>query len=134
MRADVLAAAARQSLWLLAWQTAWVVALAIVLAVVVSERAGWSALAGGGIGLVWTVYMALALFRHSATHGTRLSPISFIVGWVIKVVLTLALLVIALRSEAVMPPALLGGLFGAMLAYWAWAAFRVNRAGEADGK
>ena len=62
-----------------------------------------SALVGGGIGLVWTVYMALVLFKHSLTHGVRLSAISLFAGWLFKVVVTVSLLVIALRSKALAP-------------------------------
>jgi F0F1-type ATP synthase assembly protein I len=93
-----------------------------------------SALAGGGIGLVWTVYMALVLFKHSLTHGVRLSAISFFAGWLFKVVVTVSLLVAALRSRAFVPLWLLLGLFGSMVAYWAWFVVGKNYAGEADGK
>ena len=93
-----------------------------------------SALVGGGIGLVWTVYMALVLFKHSLTHGVRLSAISFFAGWLFKVVVTVSLLVIALRSKALTPLFVLAGLFGAMVAYWAWFVFGKKYANDADGK
>jgi F0F1-type ATP synthase assembly protein I len=85
-----------------------------------------------GIGLVWTLYMAATLFRHSLTHGAHLSVVSFAMGWLIKVALTIALLIAAFRSPAVAPLALLGGLFGALAAYWAWLTFRANN--NADGR
>ena len=131
-----LAVAARQALRILRWQAGWIVALAIVLAIVWGGSAGWSALAGGSIGMVWTVYMAFALFKHSVNHGVRLSAMTFFAGWMLKVVLTISLLVIAFRAPGVVPLALLAGLFGTMVAYWAWLTFRVNEnhADNADGK
>ncbi len=97
-------------------------------------KAAVSALVGGGIGLVWTLYMALVLFKHSLTHGVRLSAISFFAGWLFKVVMTVSLLVIALRSKALTPLLVLMGLFGAMVAYWAWFVVGKKYANDADGK
>jgi ATP synthase protein I len=129
---NVLAIAARESLRILRWQLGWIAALALTCGIAFGARAGWSALAGGGIGLVWTLYMAATLFRHSLTHGAHLSVVSFAMGWLIKVALTIALLIAAFRSPAVAPLALLGGLFGALAAYWAWLTFRANN--NADGR
>lgn len=135
MSSNALALAARQSLHILRWQLGWVAALAIVCALIFGARAGWSVLAGGGVGLIWTVTMAAMLFRHSLTHGMRMSALSFAAAWLIKVALTIALLIVAFRSRAFTPPALLGGLFGALVSYWAWLVFRAkNNAVRADGK
>lgn len=135
LNANSLAAAARQSLQILRWQAGWIVVLAIVCAIVWGARAGWSVLAGGSIGLLWTVYMAFTLYKHSVNHGVRLSAMTFFAGWMIKVVLTISLLIIAFRSGAVAPLPLLVGLFGAMVAYWAWLTFRVMKhADGADGE
>jgi ATP synthase protein I len=123
---NVLADAARESLKILWWQLGWAAAVAVLGAALFGARAGWSALAGAGIGLIWTVYMAFAEFRHSLNHGVRLSALSFFAGWVIKVALTVSLLVIAFRSGAVAPLAVLAGLFGAMVAYWSWLAFGLS--------
>jgi F0F1-type ATP synthase assembly protein I len=131
---NVLAAAARQSVRILLWQALWSGALASIFAVTLGTKAAVSALAGGGIGLVWTVYMALVLFKHSLTHGVRLSPISFFAGWLFKVVVTVSLLVIVLRSRMFAPLGVLAGLFGAMVAYWAWFVFGKKYANDADGK
>lgn len=127
MSRNVLADAARESLKILWWQLGWAAAVAVLGAALFGARAGWSALAGAGIGLIWTVYMAFAEFRHSLNHGVRLSAVSFFAGWVIKVALTVSLLVIAFRSGAVAPLAVLAGLFGAMVAYWSWLAFGLSR-------
>jgi ATP synthase protein I len=114
---NVLADAARRSFSVLLWQVACVAGLAAVVMICWGVRAGLSALAGGGIGLIWTVYMALTLFRHSLNHGMRMSAGTFLAGWLIKVALTVALLIVAFRSDAIAPPALLAGLAGALVAY-----------------
>ena len=131
---NALATAARQSVRILLWQALWIGALATMFAVTLGTKAAVSALVGGGIGLVWTLYMALVLFKHSLTHGVRLSAISFFAGWLFKVVMTVSLLVIALRSKALTPLLVLMGLFGAMVAYWAWFVFGKKYANDADGK
>jgi len=131
---NVLAAAARQSLRILAWQALWIVALASIFAVAFGKQAALSALAGGGIGLVWTVYMALVLFKHSLSHGMRMGAMSFLAGWLFKVVVTISLLLIVLRSRMFAPLAVLAGLFGAMVAYWAWFVFGKKYATDPDGK
>ena len=63
-------------------------------------KAAVSALVGGGIGLVWTLYMALVLFKHSVTHGVRLSAISFFAGWLFKVVMTIGIFLMLLQTIA----------------------------------
>ena len=134
MSTNALATAARQSVRILLWQALWIGALATIFAVTLGTKAAVSALVGGGIGLVWTLYMALVLFKHSLTYGVRLSAISFFAGWLFKVVMTVSLLVIALRSKALTPLLVLAGLFGAMVAYWSWFVFGKQHANDADGK
>jgi len=134
MSRSVLARASRQSVQILCWQLAWIGALALVCGVGFGLRVSASVLAGGGIGLVWTVYMAVMMFKHSIDHGARLSALSFVGGWVIKVALTVSLLVIAFRSRALIPLAVLGGLFWSMVAFWYSVTFRVKYADSADGK
>jgi len=130
MSSNVLADVARQSLRILRWQVSWIGALGLACGVFFGLRVGASVVVGGGIGLLWTVYMAATLFRHSRDHGARLGVMGLLGAWMIKVTLTLSLLVIAFRSKVLIPPAVLAGLFGAMVAYWGWLAFR----GAADGK
>jgi F0F1-type ATP synthase assembly protein I len=129
-----LAAAARESLRILLWQALWIGVLATIFAVTLGARVALSALVGGGIGLVWTLYMALVLFKHSLTHGVRMSAVSFFAGWLFKLVMTVSLLVVALRSKALAPLPVLAGLFGSMVAYWAWFVFGKKYASDADGK
>ena len=119
---------------MLAWQMGWIVAIAAVGAIVWDRRVGFGLLVGGAIGSIWTIYMALLLFKHSLSHGVRMSAMSFVMAWLVKLVLTVSLLVIAFRSGFFAPLGLLGGLFVALLAYWVWMTFRVNHAGGADGK
>jgi F0F1-type ATP synthase assembly protein I len=130
MSSNALAEAARQSLRILRWQASWIAALALAGGAIFGLRTAASIAAGGGIGLLWTAYMAAVLFRHSLNHGVRMGVVSVLGSWVIKVVATLSLLVLAFRSKVLIPPAVLAGLFGAMVAYWGWLAFR----GAADGK
>jgi ATP synthase protein I len=113
---------------MLLWQLGCVVGVAAVAAIFWGVKAGWSALAGGGIGLIWTVYMALAMARHSLDHGRRLSAMTFVAGWLIKVVLTISLLILAFRSKAIAPLSLLAGLSGALVAYWFLLSFAPSRA------
>jgi F0F1-type ATP synthase assembly protein I len=124
---NVLADAARRSFWMLLWQIGCVAGLAAVAAIFWDAKAGWSALAGGGIGLIWTVYMTLTLFTHSLNYGARMSAMTFIAGWLIKTALTIALLILAFRSKAIAPLPLLAGLSGALIAYWAWVTFGSSR-------
>jgi F0F1-type ATP synthase assembly protein I len=127
MSANPFAVAARRSLLLLVWQLGCLVLVAAVGAIVWGVRAGVSILAGGGIGLVWTVYMAFTLLKHSVDYGARVSAASFFKGWLFKIVMTVSLLVVALRAESLLPLAVLGGLFATMVAYWAWFAFELER-------
>jgi F0F1-type ATP synthase assembly protein I len=101
--------------------------VAFLVAIGWGVRAGGSILAGGGIGLVWTVYMALTLLKHSVDYGARVSAASFFKGWLFKLVMTVTLLVIALRARSLLPLAVLGGLFATMIAYWAWFALELDR-------
>jgi len=131
---NVLADAARDALRILAWQMGWIVAIAFVGALAWDRSVAFAVLIGGAIGSIWTIYMAMTLFKHSVSHGVRMSPLSFLVAWVIKLGLTFGLLIIAFRSRIFAPLGLLAGLFGALVSYWGWLAFRVKHADSADGK
>jgi F0F1-type ATP synthase assembly protein I len=131
---NVLADAARESLRILVWQLSWVVAIALIVAIASSWRDALAVLVGGSIGSIWTIYMAMTLFKHSVTHGAHMSAATFLIAWMVKAGLTIVLLAIAFRSKAFAPLGLLGGLFAALVAYWGWLAFRVKHADSADGK
>lgn len=135
MITNALAAGARQAWQILLWQVAWVVAVAVIAALAADARAGWSVLAGGGIGLIGTLHMALTMARHSVDFGMRLSPVRLFSGWLVKLVLTTSLLVIAIRSPRLTPLAVLLGLGVALVAYWARLCFsRVKYADGVNGK
>lgn len=135
MSRNVLADAARESLRILAWQVGWIVACALLGAVLFDSKVALAVMVGGAIGSIWTIYMAITLFKHSLSHGVRMGAASFVVAWIVKLVLTVSLLVIAFRSRAFEPFGLLSGLFGSMLAYWSWMVFRVKHADRThDGK
>ncbi|HEY6641477.1 ATP synthase subunit I [Povalibacter sp.] len=134
MSNNSLGSAARQSVRILLWQLAGVVAMAAIGGAVFGARAGWSVLAGGGIGLLWTAYMAFTLFRHSLNHGAQLGAASFVMAWLVKLVVTFGLLVIAFRSTAMAPLGLIAGLFGALIAYWVCLAFGLSQNKSATGK
>jgi F0F1-type ATP synthase assembly protein I len=131
---NVLADTAREALRILVWQMGWIVAIAFVGALAWSWQVALAILVGGGIGSIWTIYMALTLFKHSVFHGARMSSASFLVAWLVKLGLTIGLLVIAFRSKLFAPLGILGGLGVALVSYWVWLTFRVNHADRADGK
>jgi len=120
MSANPLLVAGRQSLYLLAWQAGWVVIVAIIGAFLNGRIAGASLLVGGSIGLLWTVYMTLTFFRHGLTHGRHMSAATLFGAWAVKLMLTIGLLVISFRSPHLAPLWVLGGLTGALVAYWLW--------------
>lgn len=140
MNASFLAAAAREAWRILLWQVGWIAVAAVASGALWGARSGWSVLVGGAIGLVWTVYMVLTFLRHSfvariSSEAVGGGSTGFLVAWLIKVILTISLLVIAFRSKAFVAPALLGGLGAALAAYWIWFVFvRVKHANDADGE
>lgn len=135
MFSNALADGARQAWQILLWQVGWVMAAAALGALLVDARTGWSVLAGGGIGSIGTMQMALTMFRHSVDHGKRLSAARLFGGWLLKLVLTTSLLAIAFRSQAMAPLPLLLGLGVALVAYWARLSFsRVKYADGVNGK
>lgn len=140
MNASFLAAAAREAVHILLWQMGWIVVIAVASGALWGARSGWSVLVGGAIGLVWTVYMVLTFLRHgwvARMHpgATGSGAGGLLAAWLIKVLLTISLLVIAFRSKAFVAPALLGGLCVALAAYWIWLVFvRVKHANSAVGE
>ena len=127
MSSNVLADAARRALRTLLWQVVVVLALAVLATFIWTVRTGLSVLAGGGIGLIWTMYMAYILFKHSLNHGVHMTAATFVGGWLIKVALTVALLIAAFKSGAFVPPAVLAGVAGALIAYGVAQALLVAR-------
>lgn len=96
----------------------------VALAVAALAGAGFgisaarSALLGGGVGVVATLFFVLALFRHrEGTPAARVAW-SFYLGQALKVVLTVALLALVFRSRGTTPLAVLAGYMATYLAYW----------------
>jgi F0F1-type ATP synthase assembly protein I len=86
------------------------------------QRASVSALAGGVIGILATAYMAFAVMRPLTENTAKRAVRSFVIGWVVKVLVTITLLVIAFRSKAVAPLFLVVGYGATYFAYWVAAA------------
>jgi F0F1-type ATP synthase assembly protein I len=82
------------------------------------QQASFSAIAGGLIGIVATAYMAFALLRPGASSTATSAFRGFVVGWLVKVVMTITLLVIAFRSKGVAPLFLVVGYAATYFAYW----------------
>jgi F0F1-type ATP synthase assembly protein I len=85
-------------------------------------RAGASALLGTGIGVAATSLMALAMLRHGEGVSAARAAIGFFTGWLVKVGLTVALLVVAFRSPAVDAVPLLVAYAATYVGYWLGAA------------
>lgn len=81
-------------------------------------RAGASALIGAGIGIVATSLMAFAMLRHGAGESAQRVAWSFFSGWMVKVFLTIAMLVVALRSPRIAALPLLAGYAVTYVGYW----------------
>lgn len=117
MNAFETQAARRQALTIVFWQLASAGIVAIACAVGAGPRAAFSAMAGGLIGALATAYMAFVMLRPRAGMKAAGMTGRFYLGWAIKVLLTVALLVIAFRSKHVVPLPLLGGYLVTVFAY-----------------
>jgi hypothetical protein len=92
--------------------------MTLVAAVFFHKQVAWSVLAGCGIGLVATCYLVFVLVKHSLRPLRPATVLSLFGNWFIKTGLVLGLLVIALRSPALVPPVVLIGLAGSLVIYW----------------
>jgi F0F1-type ATP synthase assembly protein I len=88
-------------------------------------RAAESALVGAGIGTAATALMAFAMLRHGDEAGVGRVALSFFSGWLVKVLFTVAALVVALRSPKVEAVPLIAGYAATFFGYW-FAAARVG--------
>jgi len=103
---------------------------AIACLAVWGSRAGASALLGTGIGIAATSLMAFAMLRHGAGADAQRVAWSFFTGWVVKIAFTLALLVVAFRSQKVEAAPLLAAYVATFFGYW----FGAARAGRQKTK
>ena len=99
--------------------------VAIVCYAIEGVRAGASALLGTGIGVAATSLMAFAMLRHGEGISAARAAIGFFTGWLVKVGLTVALLVMAFRSPTVDAVPLLAAYAATFVGYW-WAAARAS--------
>lgn len=91
---------------------------AAVCAVAWGSRAGGSALVGAGIGVAATSLMAFAMLRHGPGASAQRVAFSFFTGWLVKVGLTIALLIVAFRSRQVEAVPMLAAYGATFLGYW----------------
>ena len=118
--------ARRRALIVLLAQVSGAGLVCLVCAAGSGTRAAFSALVGGGIGALTTLYMAFVMLRPRAevdgSGAGRAYAARFVLGWAIKVFATIASLVIAFRSTQVAPLPLLSGYLATFPAYWFGAA------------
>ena len=113
-----VAAERRAALRVVGRQVLAALAVALLAGLGFGYAAGRSALLGGGVGVVATLFFVLALFRHrEGTPAARVAW-SFYLGQVLKVLLTVALLALVFRSRGMTPLAVLAGYMATYLAYW----------------
>ena len=98
-------------------QAAATVAIAAVSFGVWGAAHALSALAGGGIGLLANLYMTLTVLRPAGSAGSVVGRL--FVGQFVKVVLTVALFVIAARTAGTVWPPLLVTYVATLVAFWA---------------
>lgn len=114
----MLNSVARQAVRILGWQMTGLILLWAVAAGLFDGRVARSVLVGAGIGLIATSYLVFVLIKHSLRPARPATLLSLFGNWFIKMGLVLGLLVIALRADSLLPPAVLTGLAGSLLTYW----------------
>jgi F0F1-type ATP synthase assembly protein I len=118
--------ARRQALVIVSSQVFATVLIALMCGFAVGISQALSVAVGGGVGVLATAYMAFSVLRHGL--GTSMGRVmwGFVMGWAIKVLLTLALLVIAFRSPALKPAYVLAAYVVSFIVY-GYAAVRSSR-------
>jgi F0F1-type ATP synthase assembly protein I len=114
----MLSLVARQAIRILGWQLASLIVLSAAAAWWWDGRVARSIGVGGGIGLIATGYLAFVAIKHALRPARPATVLSLFGNWFVKTGLVLGLLAVALRSTALVPPAILFGLASSMLAYW----------------
>jgi F0F1-type ATP synthase assembly protein I len=113
-----LSSIARQAIRILGWQLAGLIVLSGAAAWWWDGRVARSVGVGCGIGLIATGYLAFVAIKHALRPARPATVLSLFGNWFVKTGLVLGLLAVALRSAALVPPAILFGLASSMLAYW----------------
>lgn len=114
----MLSSTARQALRILGWQLLGLLALALAAGLFGGKSVARSVLVGGGIGLAATSYLVFVLIKHSLRPAMPATVLSLFGNWFLKTGLVLGLLMIALRSGALIPAAIMAGLAGSLVLYW----------------
>ncbi len=118
--------ARRQALVVVSSQVLATALMGLVCGLALGARQALSVSVGGGVSVLATAYMAFSVLRHGVGASTARVMWGFVMGWAIKVLLTLALLVIAFRSPALKPAYVLAAYVVSFLVY-GYAAFRSSR-------
>jgi F0F1-type ATP synthase assembly protein I len=108
----------RQALAVLASQLLLGVIVAIACLAVGGVRAGASALLGAGIGAAATSLMAFAMLRPGEGASLTRVTLGFFSGWLVKVGFTVAVMVMAFRSQKVDAVPLLAAYVATFAGYW----------------
>lgn len=114
----MLNSVARQALRILGWQLLGLIVLTACAGWLYDWRVGRSVLTGSGIGWLATAYLVFVLIKHSLQPARPATVLSLYGNWLVKTALVVGLLLVALRSQALMPLAVLLGLFGSLTMYW----------------
>jgi len=113
-----LQVARRQALGVVASQVVLGAIVAIACFLARGAHAGASALVGAGIGVAATSLMAFATLRPGEGASLGRVAMGFFAGWVVKVGFTVAVLVMAFRSQKVEAVPLLAAYFATFAGYW----------------
>lgn len=113
-----VARARRQALRMIGLQVLATLVLAALYAATSGSKAGLSALAGGGVGVLATAYMAFAVLRHGLGSPALRVMMGFVVGWLIKVLMTIGLLIAVFRAPGLQPLPVLVAYVTSFIVYW----------------
>jgi ATP synthase protein I len=108
----------RQALWVVVGQVAVAVCGALICYAVLDMEACVSALIGGGIGAAATLVQAVVGLRNSAGKEPRAIVSGFYRGSAMKLVVTVALFVVALRGRRLAAGPLFVTYVATFLVYW----------------
>lgn len=107
-----------QGLRILIWQLLGLLLLTAGTGLLYDGRVARSVLVGGGIGLLATSYLVFVLIKRGLQPTRPATVLGLFANWFVKTLLVLGLLVIAMRSRALLPPAILLGLAASLVLYW----------------
>jgi len=121
----------RQALQIIGWQA---LGLLVMVLVATFWQGGFSTasmagalgvLVGGAIGMAGTSYLLVVLIKRRLQPARPASVLTLFGSWLLKVMLTIALLALAMRSKVLAPGAVMCGLAGSLVVYW-WVVMRLQ--------